>query len=68
MQKIIAILLLAFSGSAFATDEPRDVPRSLFGITLGAIYDIGDPESNDLGNIPIKKFAGMNRFLGHGIH
>lgn len=49
-------------------EAPRGVPSKLFGIVLGGLYDIGNPEMNDLGNIPIRKFAGVNRFLGYGIH
>jgi hypothetical protein len=67
MSKYIAILLLLFSGSAYA-DDTRDVPESLFGIKLGEIYDIGNPEANDLGNLPVKKFTGEMRFLGHVVH
>jgi hypothetical protein len=49
-------------------EAPRGVPTKLFGILLGGIYDVGNSEMNDLGNIPIRKFAGMNQFLGNGIH
>ena len=36
----------------------RDVPNELFGITLGGIYDMGGPESNDVGDIPVKELLG----------
>lgn len=66
--KIISItFLLLFSSQSFA-EEPRGVPEKLFGISLGGIYDIGNPDVGDLGNLPIKRFTGMQRFLGHGVH
>ncbi len=61
------IILIILSPLSFA-DEPRGVPEKLFGIKLGGVYDIGDSESKKLGNIPVKKFAGMKQFLGQGVH
>lgn len=48
--------------------QPRDVPSQLFGITLGAVHDIGSSDRKDLGDLPVAAFAGSNTFLGHGIH
>jgi hypothetical protein len=45
----------------------QSVPRKLFGIDLGGVYELGSSD-DDIGNLPIKKFAGMNKFLGEGIH
>ena len=56
-----------FSSLSFAEENHR-FPEQLFGITLGGIYDIGEPENKDLGNIPVEKFTGITRFLGQGIH
>ncbi len=64
---IAGILLLAASLPCFA-DEPRDVPEKLFGISLGGIYDLGNADVGDLGDIPVKKFSGIKRFLVQGIH
>lgn len=67
-----ASLLLSAQGQpvqpAPATAEPRGVPGKLFGITLGAVHTLGNPEANDFGTMPIKKFAGMNSFMGYGAH
>lgn len=67
MKNIPFIFLLLASSSSLA-EESRGVPEELFGIKLGGIYDIGDSESKDNGNIPIRKFAGILHFLGNGIH
>ncbi len=63
---LIAVLLLTSSISS--AEESHGVPEKLFGISLGGIYDLGSPLDNDLGNIPVKKFAGLEVFLGNGIH
>lgn len=67
IKKISLAALLLISLQSLA-EETRGVPEKLFGITLGGIYDLGNPEASNFGNMPIKKFAGMNRFLGNGIH
>jgi len=67
INRVSAGLLLLISSQCFA-EEPRGVPEKLFGVTLGGIYDLGNPEIGDFGDIPVKKFAGINRFLGQGIH
>lgn len=65
--KLITAVLLSFVfGSAFSQNL-RGIPDSLFGIKLGAILDIGKGGS-DLGDVPVKRFTGANRFLGQGIH
>ena len=55
---LIASLLL--SPLISSAEEFRRVPEKLFGITLGGVYDIGDTEKNEIGNLPVKKFAGLN--------
>ncbi len=35
------------------------VPRSLFGIDLRKVYEIGDPDNGNYGDLPIAKFAGV---------
>ena len=67
IKKILIAFLLLMS-SISSAGESRGVPEKLFGIALGGIYDLGGPEDNDLGNIPVKKFASIQRFLGNGIH
>lgn len=64
---IIIVSVLLFTSLSYA-EVLNGVPTELFGIKLGGIYEIGDSEKNTLGNIPIKKFTGMKRFLGQGIH
>jgi hypothetical protein len=61
------LLTMMLCGSSYARSG-RDIPMKLFGITLGATYDLGSPDVGDFGNIPIRKFAGINKFLGEGIH
>jgi len=40
-------------------EESNNVPHELFGITLGGIYDLGDPiiKNNDFGDLPVKKIV-----------
>ena len=63
---LIAFILLTSSLSL--AEESRGVPKKLFGISLGGIYKLGDPETNNFGNIPVKKITGLQKFLGEGIH
>jgi hypothetical protein len=65
--KKIIIVLLMLLPSFSAAAEFRDVPEKLFGIELGGIYGLGSLDGKDLGNIPVKKFAGIKQFLGNGI-
>lgn len=61
----MAIFLCLVSPQLFAVEQT--VPKKLFGIALGGIYNLGN-EDGDAGNLPVKKFAGMNKFLGQGVH
>jgi len=65
--KTIPVAFLLFAHALSFAGEARDVPETLFGITLGGIYDVGDPESGDPGNVPAKKLGGAARFRGNGI-
>jgi hypothetical protein len=62
-----SVALLLLSASLSAQTSSTGVPRRLFGITLGGIYDVGDGQNN-LGDLPVAKYAGSQTFLGHGIH
>ncbi len=66
MMKYLSVLLLVFSSYAIADEETKDLPNTLFGIALGmkAIFKQGD----NVGNLPVKKFTGMTRFAGNGLH
>jgi hypothetical protein len=66
--KKILITVLLLTSSVSMADESRDVPKKLFGISLGGIYDLGDPDDNDLGNLPVKKFTSLEVFMGQGVH
>ena len=49
--------------------DNQKFPDSLFGVNLGGIYNLGSGnDSKDVGNIPVKKFTGMQQFLGSGLH
>jgi hypothetical protein len=67
VKKFSIFVVLLISSQSWA-ETPQGVPDKLFSITLGGMYDIGNLEMNDFGNIPVKKATGMNRFLGNGIH
>jgi len=45
----------------------QEVPTELFGIAIGKAYSIGEPENGDLSNFPVKKFAGIRKFMGSGV-
>lgn len=63
---VVALTLLFVVATAHANGT---VPMKLFGIELGGIYDLGDPDKNDFGNLPIKRFAGIEPSIGgYGIH
>lgn len=51
----------------YSQDKKQEVPTELFGITVGKVYSLGEPESGDLGNFPVKKFTGMQKFMGSGV-
>lgn len=57
MLKMFSIGLLLF-GSLYAK---QNVPSQLFGIELGKVYDVTD--ENHIGNIPVKKFTGLNQWV-----
>ncbi len=62
---VLALALAVCVGNSIA--EPQGVPKALFGITLGAKYDVGDSEKKILGNFPVQKITGSSRsWLGNG--
>ena len=65
-KKIVFVLLMLLPSLSSAA-EVHDVPEKLFGIELGGIYGLGSLDGKDIGNIPVKKFAGIKQFLGNGI-
>lgn len=58
--------LLILGGIGTATGAEPEVPRQLFGVTLGNVYDLG--VDGGVGTLPVKRFTGLQRFLGSGIH
>lgn len=69
MKRLLLTLIVSTFSVAVAADvEHRDVPKKLFGITLGGVYDLGDLEKKDYGDVPVKRATGINEFLGNGIH
>jgi hypothetical protein len=68
---IFALFLTACSDSGTNVNNAKftaGVPETLFGVKLGGIYDLGEPETGNLGNLPIKKFTGVQSLLGSGLH
>lgn len=63
-----SVLALLFASMPCLAQSPRSVPTQLFGVTLGGIYDVGSGEKGDVGDLPVARFAGMNTFLGNGVH
>lgn len=66
MKKIILFLLISLLISC--SKESNTVPKELFGIKLGLIFDTSNIDESNTGDLPIKKFTGSNRFLGNGSH
>jgi len=62
---VILILLASSNYSSIALSN--DVPDTLFEITLGGTYYIGDTTSGRNTNLPIKKFMGIKPSVGDGI-
>jgi len=61
--------VVMFSASLKMTEAiSQEIPSELFGITLGSIYELGEPDKGTSGNLPIKKSTGFSETLGHGIH
>lgn len=63
--KYLLMSLLLFINLLHA--DKINVPNKLFGIQLGKHYEIGNGIDSN-GNMPIKKFNGIEKFLGEGIH
>lgn len=62
--RLTGFLMGAFLCPAHAA---KKFPDSLFEVKLGASYKIPANET-EVGELPIKKFLGMQKFLGSGIH
>lgn len=50
------------------TEKQNVVPKELFGIKLGSIYNLGDGSRNSVGNLPVKKIGGVEASLTIGQH
>ena len=66
MKNLIFAMLFLVSHSI--ANDLSQVPKQLFGITLGKTYTAEEHTFNQKNSLPIKKFAGLKRFLGRGIH
>ncbi len=54
--------------SAVNASTIQDVPTKLFGIRLGDVYDLGQPDSGHLGSVPVKSFTGSkSSLMGVGV-
>lgn len=67
MKKLLLILLL-LPTIISCTLAVGDVPKELFGIKLGSIYDFTKVTRESVDKFPIKQFTGSNQFLGKGTH
>ena len=68
MQLIMIFIFCTPIFSAHSSDHKSGVPKSLFGIELGKVYDVGE-DLESRGNLPIKIFTGANQFLSpYGFH
>ena len=56
------LCVIPFIASSSIAADARPFPTQLFDITLGAKFDLGNPEAGDLGNLPVKKFAGVQNW------
>lgn len=66
MKKILSIFLLLAVISCGS--DTGDVPKELFGIKLGAIFDFSKITRDSVDKFPIKQFTGANQFMGNGTH
>lgn len=65
---LAALLTLSVPATAASQGSGKqDVPTELFGIKVGQDYNIGNPDTGDLGDFPVKKFAGIQIFMGSGL-
>lgn len=62
---LLSILIIFLFG---CSNNQRDVPKELFDIELGKIYNIGDGTKNSIGDLPIKKITGYESSLTIGQH
>lgn len=62
MKNILTITLLLIFSSSLIAKEPQGIPEKLFGISLGGVYDLGEPVKNDLGDVPVKKCTAIVQF------
>src|SRR5215813_4767300 len=72
MRHILSLLMCIFMTALFqplfAADNQK-FPDSLFGVKLGGVYNIrSGNECKDVGNMPVKKCGGIQKFLGNGFH
>lgn len=65
----LAACALCFMGFPAAPQaQERDVPRTLFGVSLGGVFAFGaTDDSKDVGTLPIAEYKGVEQFLGSGI-
>jgi hypothetical protein len=66
MKKLLSIFLLFTLVSC--SSDAGDVPKELFGIKLGTIFDFSKISRDSVDKFPIKQFTGANQFLGNGTH
>lgn len=67
---LVWFFIALFSHPLFAAEKQK-FPDSLFGVKLGGVYKIGEgKDHSDVGNLPVKKFAGMEKgiLIGAGFH
>ena len=64
---VIYIKIVVLS-QAVSVAEKKNLSDTLFGVRLGGVYKIdGKNSRKDVETLPIKKFTGLQKFLGNGI-
>ena len=64
----LCISLSALPLSSYAQTK-KQLPKALFGVTLGGIYTFGKTDdSKDVGTFPITEIKGFEQFLGSGLN
>ena len=61
--KIILILIITLLMTS-CSEDVRDVPKELFNIKLGMVYDFSKMTKESVGEFPIRKFIGTESSIG----
>lgn len=62
LKNILTITVFFLFSSSIIAKESQPIPGKLFGISLGGVYELGDPEKGDLGDVPVNKCTAIVQF------